>query len=43
MNTIKQHKRRAVELYKMGNLFRHKVERDRTKYNRKQKHKKDAE
>ena len=30
---------RATELYCTGNLFRHKVQRDRTKYTRKTKHK----
>jgi stalled ribosome alternative rescue factor ArfA len=30
---------RATELYCTGNLFRQKVQRDRTKYNRKMKHK----
>lgn len=29
---------RATELYCTGNLFRHKVQRDRTKYRRKEKH-----
>jgi stalled ribosome alternative rescue factor ArfA len=33
---------RATELYCTGNLFRHKVQRDRTKYNRKTKHKGEA-
>ena len=36
----KTHRRlRATELYCTGNLFRHKVQRDRTKYTRKAKHK----
>ena len=32
------HRLRATELYCTGNLFRHKVQKDRTKYNRKSKH-----
>lgn len=39
MSMSKPQRIRATELYCTGSLFRHKVQRDRTKYNRKVKHK----
>ena len=38
-NVKKRQKIRAIELYCKDSPFRHKVERDRTKYSRKTKHK----